>query len=114
MDRDDRGTRPMGGTFGINGVFLDAGWAPGTGARGTTTLSPQPAWAAGESDGWDREDDRHCSDLLLSRILRATSCTLERGLGTGTGCWPMALWVEGLGGCPGGGRVEHFWCSGFL
>ena len=42
--------------------------------------------------------DRHCKVLLRSRILRVTSCTLEQGLGKGTGVWPGALWTEGWGG----------------
>ena len=103
------GTRGASAPWG----FRDDAGAQGAGVRGTTTLSPQPAGAAGESEGWGWGDDHCCRVLLRSRILRATSCALEWGLDRGTGIWPGVLWTEGWGGGLGGGR-EHFWCSGFL
>ena len=134
MDGAEWGARPVGnGTWGASapwGFWDEAGArgagarctaAQGTMARGTTTLSLQPARAAGEREGVGLWDDRRCRVLLRSNILWATSCTLERGLDEGTGRWPGALWTEerggGLshwGGGLGGRREEHFWCSGFL
>ena len=82
--------------------------------QGTTTLSPWPAGAAGESEGRGWGDNHHSKVLLQSRILQVTSCTLEQGPDEGTGIWPWVLWTEGRGGGLGGGQEEHFWCSGFL
>ena len=80
----------------------------------TTTLSLWPAGAVRESEGRGWEDDHRCKDLLLSRILRATSCTLEQGLGTGTGDLAKGALDRGLGRVSGWRTGRTFLVFRFL